>query len=128
MTDVSVLGDYHPPRAGCRPPTRVEPRMKQPLSETSVAALVPSPLVVRLANGAVWPLIVRPGELRTLIGDERSERAIRNDCAEGRIPTLPRAGGSGGHYRIPTARYLDMLGVPYEIAQQHGSESGPCES
>jgi hypothetical protein len=33
----------------------------------------------------------------------------------GVIPTLPRAGGSGAHHRIATARLLDQIGIPYEI-------------
>jgi hypothetical protein len=31
------------------------------------------------------------------------------------IPTLPRGTDSGGHYRIPTVKYLEALGISYEI-------------
>jgi hypothetical protein len=87
-------------------------------------ARVSPPLVVRLPNGAMWPLVVGPVEIRELAGEHRSERAIRNDCAAGVIPTLPRGNGLGGHYRIPTARYLDALGVPYEIVELEAPEVG----
>lgn len=80
--------------------------------------VVAPPLVVRLSNGVILPLIVGPARIRELIGDDRSERAIRNDCAEGVIPTLPRGTGSGGHYRIPTVKYLEALGIPYEITER----------
>jgi hypothetical protein len=61
------------------------------------------------------PLIIGPALVRELTGDERSERAIRNDCSQGVIPTLPRGTDSGGHYRIPTVKYLEALGISYEI-------------
>lgn len=96
--------------------------MSNPSSPNPTTRVIAPPLVVRLPNGATWPLVVGPAGIRELTGDQRSERAIRNDCAEGVIPVLPRSTGSGGHYRIPTARYLDALGVPYEIVELESPE------
>ena len=77
----------------------------------------PAGLVVRLANGTELPLVIGPSQVRALTGDRRSEHAVRGDCSSGIIPTLPRAGGSGAHHRVPTARLLDELGIPYEVAE-----------
>src|SRR5665213_1027857 len=58
-----------------------------------------------------------PGVL-TITGrtDARAFRPLhRDDCVAGLIPTLPRAGGSGAHHRIATARLLDQVGIPYEL-------------
>jgi len=74
----------------------------------------PAWLVVRTAAGD-FPLVIGPAGLRGITGDKRSEHAIRSDCEAGVVPTLPRSGGSGSHHRIPVAKYLDQLGVPYEI-------------
>lgn len=74
----------------------------------------PGGMVVRTAAGD-FPLVVTPSRIRQITGDDRSDHAIRSDCVDGVIPTLPRTGGSGGHHRILTAKLLDQLGVPYEI-------------
>jgi hypothetical protein len=74
-------------------------------------------LVIKLANGAELPLVTNPAGIKEMFGDPRSDHSIRSDCANGVIPTLPRAQGSGAHHRIPVARYLDRLGVPYEVVQ-----------
>ena len=74
-----------------------------------------SGLVIRTTTGAILPLVTNPEGIRAITGDQRSAHAIRDDCAHGVIPTLPRAGGSGAHHRIPVARMLDDLGVRYEI-------------
>jgi len=66
------------------------------------------------------PLVCSPSHVAPLLG--RSDHAIRDDCVAGVIPTLPRAGGSGAHHRIATARLLDQMGVPYEIVTS--GESG----
>lgn len=75
-----------------------------------------SGLIIRLADGTELPLVIGPAGAKKLTGDHRSERAVRNDCTAGIIPTLRRGGGSGAHHRIPTAKLLDSLGVPYDIA------------
>jgi hypothetical protein len=74
-----------------------------------------SGLVIQLANGARLPLVTGPAGIKEIFGDPRSDHSIRSDCANGVIPTLPRAEGSGAHHRVPVARYLDKLGIPYEI-------------
>jgi hypothetical protein len=56
---------------------------------------------------------VLAAQVAPLLG--RSDDAIRDDCVVAVIPTPPRAGGSGAHHRIATARLLDQIGVPYEI-------------
>jgi hypothetical protein len=72
-----------------------------------------APLVIRAIGGIELPLVCSPSQVAPLLG--RSDHAIRDDCIAGVIPTLPRAGGSGAHHRIATARLLDQIGVPYEI-------------
>jgi hypothetical protein len=71
-------------------------------------------LVIRTAAGD-YPLVTTPAGLKKITGDQRSERAVRSDCETGITPTLPRPAGSGAHHRIPTAKALEQLGVPYEI-------------
>ena len=78
-------------------------------------------LVVRLASGAELPLVVGPAQIREITGDQRSEHAIRADCSAGVIPTLQRPRGSGAHHRIPVAKYLDGLGIPYEVVPARAS-------
>jgi hypothetical protein len=70
-------------------------------------------LFVRATGGIDLPLVCSPSQVAPLLG--RSDHAIRDDCMAGVIPTLPRAGGSGAHHRIATARLLDQIGIPYEI-------------
>ncbi len=76
----------------------------------------PVGLVVRLrGSGVEAPLVAGPAEWKRIVGDPRSLHSIRFDCETGRLPTLPRAGGSGSHHRIAVAKALDELGVAYEI-------------
>jgi hypothetical protein len=70
-------------------------------------------LIIRTTGGIELPLVSTPSLVAPLLG--RSDHAIGNDCIAGVIPTLPRAGGSGAHHRIATARLLDQMGFPYEI-------------
>lgn len=77
-------------------------------------------LIIRTTGGMELPLVCSPSHVAPLLG--RSDHAIRDDCVAGVIPTLPRAGGSGAHHRIATARLLDQMGVPYEIVTS--GESG----
>jgi hypothetical protein len=74
----------------------------------------PTGLVVRTPGGD-FPLVVSPACIPRITGDTRSDRAIRADCESGLIPTLPRTAGPGSHHRIPVAKFLDQLGVPYTI-------------
>jgi hypothetical protein len=71
-----------------------------------------SGMVVKTPAGTL-SLISSPEQIGNVEG--KTGRAVRSDCESGAIPTLPRTGGDGGHWRIPTAKYLDQLGVPYEI-------------
>ena len=84
------------------------------MTATDASGEVAAGLVIRTAAG-VYPLVTSPAGIKAITNDTRSDHAIRDDCANGVIPTLPRAGGSGAHHRIPVARHLDQLGVPYEI-------------
>ena len=90
----------------------------QVLSEPDVAhprgtRIVTASLVVRATGGIELPLVCSPSQVAPMLG--RSDHSIRDDCVAGLIPTLPRAGGSGAHHRIATARLLDQIGIPYEI-------------
>ena len=69
-------------------------------------------MVIETTAGQL-PLVAGPDRLAKLLG--KSGRAVRDDCDAGRIPTLPRGGGSGSWYRVPVAKLLDDLGVQYEI-------------
>ena len=77
------------------------------------AAAVPG-CVIHFAGGE-WPLVLGVVSYQRLTGDERSTRAIRYECESGVIPTLPRPAGSGAHWRIPTARVLERLGLPFTV-------------
>ncbi len=70
-------------------------------------------MVVRTSAGDL-PLVSSPELLGTRIAG-KTGRAVRDDCESGAIETLPRSGGGGAHWRIPTVKYLDSVGVPYEI-------------
>ena len=61
----------------------------------------------------ILPLVASPEQMSAVYG--KSGRALRDDCESGVIPTLTRAAGSGGWHRIPVAKALDDLGVPYRI-------------
>jgi hypothetical protein len=80
-------------------------------------------MVIRTPNGVELPLIARPGQLAGVLFD-KTDRAVRADCENGAIGTLPRASGDGEHWRIPVAKLLDAIGVPYEIVSaSDGGES-----
>jgi hypothetical protein len=72
-------------------------------------------LAVRLPDGRLAPLVIGPRDWKDLIGDNRDEHSIRTDCENGVLPCLPRAGVSGSHWRICTAKALEALGVRVEI-------------
>lgn len=71
-----------------------------------------APIVIRVGTRELGPTVntETAGELLGV-----SDDTIRRMCAEGAIPTLPRRGDKSG-WRIPTARALDALGIPYEVA------------
>jgi len=70
-------------------------------------------MVVRTTAGDL-PLVASPELIGARVAG-KTGRAVRDDCESGAIETLPRAGGGGAHWRIATAKYLDSVGVPYEI-------------
>jgi hypothetical protein len=65
-----------------------------------------------------FPIVASPEEVVALL--HKTGRSVRNDCASGTIPTLQRGRGDGAHWRIPVARLLDALGVPYEFEVAEG--------
>lgn len=83
-------------------------------------------LVVRTDSGWELPLVASPAAVAPLLG--KSDHGVRNDCIAGRITTLPRASGNGAHHRIPVARLLDQLGVPYRIEPASRHLGGPGNS
>jgi hypothetical protein len=78
-----------------------------------VQPVVATRLILRTASGLELPLVASPAAGAPLLG--KSDHGVRDDCTASRIPTLPRGGRTGAHYRFPVARLLDELGVPYRI-------------
>jgi len=70
--------------------------------------------VIRTASGSILPLVATPEQWGQQV-EGKTGRAVRGDCESGAIETLPRSGGQKSHWRIPTAKALDALGVPYEF-------------
>jgi len=70
---------------------------------------------LRTPHGRAWPLTLSIAEYRRPTGTTKTPQAIRDDPEKGRIPAMPRKARSGEHWRIPTVRLLDDLGVPYEV-------------
>ena len=95
--------------------TRSKPtRTKRPQAQVHNGGQIPG-LVVRLVESGVVVPVAGLAEWKRLVGDPRSAHSIRSDCENGRLPTLPRSGGSVSHHRIAVAKALDQLGVVYEI-------------
>ena len=96
-------------------PTALEKslRVVGAVEEPQDVLTVETHLIIRTDSGWELPLVASPAAVAPLLG--KSDHGVRNDCIAGRIPTLPRASGSGAHHRIPVARLLDQLGVPYRI-------------
>lgn len=72
-----------------------------------------SPLVVRAA-GRTFGLTMTPEEVGSLQG--LSDEAVRTQCRQGVLPTMPRVDLPGASWRIPTCRLMEQLGIPFEIA------------
>jgi hypothetical protein len=79
-------------------------------------------IVIKTAAGVVLPLVASPEQISRVTGE--TGRAGRLKCEAGTIPTLPRVGGDQAHWRIPVAKWLDSIGMPYEFieAVQHGDQ------
>jgi hypothetical protein len=78
-----------------------------------VQPVVATRLILRTDSGLELPLVATPAAVAPLLG--KSDHGVRDDCTAGRIPTLPRGMRTGAHPRIPVARLLDEMGVPYRI-------------
>lgn len=119
--------------SGLQPVTRVggadRPSSSEPSSEEAVVRLLPpsrdpfgsqeeiplprSRMVIVTDTGVELPLVASPATVAPILG--KSDHGVRDDCIAGRIPTMPRGDRAGTHHRIPVARLLDLLGIPYRI-------------
>lgn len=72
------------------------------------------PLIVQAPQGRTFGLTMTPEDAGALLG--LSDEAVREQCRQGVIPTMPRTDLAGASWRIPTIRLLDALGLPYEIS------------
>ena len=75
-------------------------------------------MVIVTDTGIELPLVASPATVAPILG--KSDHGVRDDCIAGRIPTMPKGDRSGTHHRIPVARLLDLLGIPYEQYTQGG--------
>ena len=80
---------------------------------TGSESTMPTRLVIMTESGIELPLVASPATVAPLLG--KSDHGVRNDCIAGRIPTMPGTERPGAHHKIPVARLLDQLGVPYRI-------------
>lgn len=69
--------------------------------------------MVVYASGLEYELTMTPEEVGELLG--LSDEAIRAQCRQGVIPTMPRVDLPGASWRIPTARLFEQLGVPHKL-------------
>lgn len=106
-----------------------QPSSPEPSSEDGVVRLFPpsgdpfgskqeippkrTRMVIVTDTGVELPLVASPAGVAPLLG--KSDHGVRDDCIAGRIPTMPRDERAGTHHRIPVARLLDLLGIPYRI-------------
>src|SRR5665213_1173044 len=70
-------------------------------------------MVIITDTGIELPLVASPATVAPILG--KSDHGVRDDCIAGRIPTMPKGDRAGTHHRIPVARLLDLLGIPYRI-------------
>lgn len=68
---------------------------------------------VRTGNGILLPLVMTPAQAAPLVG--KSEHGIRADCEAGLLPSMPRTASPKVHWRIPTVRLLELLGLTFEL-------------
>jgi hypothetical protein len=119
--------------SGFHPVTRVDgadrPSSSEPNWQDAVVRLLPpssdpfggkqemrlprTRMVIVPGTGVELPLVASPATVAPLLG--KSDHGVRDDCIAGRIPTMPRGDRAGTHHRIPVARLLDLLGIPYRI-------------
>lgn len=77
-------------------------------------------LIIRTVAGD-FDLTMTPEEVGKLL--RLSEDAIRVQCRDGVLPTMPRGSAkSKASWRLPTCRLLDALGIPFEIVPAHQLE------
>jgi len=72
-------------------------------------------MVIVTDTGIELPLVASPATVAPILG--KSDHGVRDDCIAGRIPTMPKGDRAGTHHRIPVARLLDLLGIPYRIVR-----------
>src|ERR1700676_507988 len=72
-------------------------------------------IVIKTAAGSELPLVASTEQIAGATGE--TGRAVRLKCEAGSIPTLPRVGGDQAHWRIPVAKWLDSIGMPYEFVE-----------
>jgi hypothetical protein len=70
-------------------------------------------MVIVTDTGIDLPLVAPPATVAPILG--KSDHGVRDDCIAGRIPTMSKGDRTGTHHRIPGARLLDVLGIPYRI-------------
>jgi hypothetical protein len=68
---------------------------------------------VRTGDGVLLPLVITPVQAAPLVG--KGLDTVRADCEAGLMPTMPRARNPRAHWRIPTIRLLELLGIPFEL-------------
>lgn len=83
------------------------------------------PLVV-LAVGRSFGVTLTPEEAGSLLG--LSDEAVREQCRQHVIPTMPRQPLRGASWRIPTCRLLLDLGIAFDVVEaDKGSLPAPVE-
>jgi hypothetical protein len=97
----------------CAPIVPFVPDHKDTDTSAGTESTTPTRLVIMTESGIELPLVASPAAVAPLLG--KSDHGVRNDCIAGRIPTMPGTERPGAHHKIPVARLLDQLGVPYRI-------------
>jgi len=92
---------------------RLRPPSSDPYGSKYEILLPRTRMVIVTGTGVELPLVASPATMAPLLG--KSDHGVRDDCIAGRIPTMPRGDRVGTHHRIPVARLLDLLGIPYRI-------------
>jgi hypothetical protein len=95
------------------PVVRLLPPSSDHFGSGQAIPLMGTRMVIVPGTGIEPPLVASPAAVAPLLG--KSDYGVRDDCIAGRIPTMPRGDRVGSHHRIPVARLLDQLGIPYRI-------------
>jgi len=92
---------------------RLLPPSGDPFGSHAEIPLPRTRMVIITDTGIELPLVASPATVAPILG--KSDHGVRDDCIAGRIPTMPKGDRAGTHHRIPVARLLDLLGIPYRI-------------